>query len=223
MAETGSPCWGYLTHFDLCSPRSGLALINSSSRTESQHSSTREHFRCDDVRAAVAQVWTLLACATSSSLTSRQTNAAEWAGSSLRPHKLCLPAAQLVGGSTFNNGTTPGRSRACRTAMCLISGNIGCASGDPHVHHWDSMMVVENTTGSLFPSDLFIQPDDQPPVVREDRGQICAGGTGQLAYLAAPIQYCASSIVSSGLHQAGYTRCTGAACVARRCRDTWRH
>src|SRR6266540_2354851 len=38
----------------------------------------------------------------------------------------------------------------------------------PHVHHWDSMMVVEETTRSLFPSDLFIQPGDQPPVVDED-------------------------------------------------------
>ncbi len=38
----------------------------------------------------------------------------------------------------------------------------------PHVHHWDSMMVVEETTRSLFPSDLFIQPADQPPVVTQD-------------------------------------------------------
>src|ERR1043166_9199928 len=38
----------------------------------------------------------------------------------------------------------------------------------PHVHHWDSMMVVEETTRSLFPSDLFIQPADQPPVVTEN-------------------------------------------------------
>jgi len=38
----------------------------------------------------------------------------------------------------------------------------------PHVHHWDSMMVIDETTGSLFPSDLFIQPADQPPVVTED-------------------------------------------------------
>jgi flavorubredoxin len=38
----------------------------------------------------------------------------------------------------------------------------------PHVHHWDSMMVVEQTTRSLFPSDLFIQPADQPPVVTEN-------------------------------------------------------
>jgi len=38
----------------------------------------------------------------------------------------------------------------------------------PHVHHWDSLMVFEESTASLFPADLFIQPGDQPPVVRED-------------------------------------------------------
>jgi flavorubredoxin len=40
----------------------------------------------------------------------------------------------------------------------------------PHVHHWDSMMVLEETTGSLFPADLFLQPGDQPPVVTENLG-----------------------------------------------------
>ena len=38
----------------------------------------------------------------------------------------------------------------------------------PHVHHWDSMMVFDETTSSLFPADLFIQPGDQPPVVNEN-------------------------------------------------------
>jgi flavorubredoxin len=38
----------------------------------------------------------------------------------------------------------------------------------PHVHHWDSMMVIDETTRSLFPSDLFIQPADQPPIVTEN-------------------------------------------------------
>jgi flavorubredoxin len=38
----------------------------------------------------------------------------------------------------------------------------------PHVHHWDSMMVVEETTNSLFPSDLYLQPADQPPIVSEN-------------------------------------------------------
>ena len=45
----------------------------------------------------------------------------------------------------------------------------------PHVHHWDSMMLYEETTGSIFPSDLYIQPGDQPPVVSEDLGEeMCA-------------------------------------------------
>ena len=38
----------------------------------------------------------------------------------------------------------------------------------PHVHHWDSMMIFEETTRSLFPSDLFIQPGDNKPVIIED-------------------------------------------------------
>jgi flavorubredoxin len=47
--------------------------------------------------------------------------------------------------------------------------------GTPHVHHWDSMMVFEESTGSLFPSDLFLQPGDQPPVVTEDLGEAMIG------------------------------------------------
>jgi flavorubredoxin len=38
----------------------------------------------------------------------------------------------------------------------------------PHVHHWDSMMVFEEHTRSAFPSDLFLQPGEQPPVTGED-------------------------------------------------------
>ena len=38
----------------------------------------------------------------------------------------------------------------------------------PHVHHWDSMMVFEESTQSLFPADLYLQPGDQPPVVTEN-------------------------------------------------------
>ncbi len=45
----------------------------------------------------------------------------------------------------------------------------------PHVHHWDSMMVFEESTRSLFPSDLYIQPGDQPPVVNEDLGAEMCG------------------------------------------------
>jgi flavorubredoxin len=38
----------------------------------------------------------------------------------------------------------------------------------PHVHHWDSMMIFEETTKSLFPSDLFIQPGNNNPIISND-------------------------------------------------------
>lgn len=38
----------------------------------------------------------------------------------------------------------------------------------PHVHHWDSMMIFEENTKSLFTSDLFIQPGKNKPVISED-------------------------------------------------------
>jgi flavorubredoxin len=41
----------------------------------------------------------------------------------------------------------------------------------PHVHHWDSMMVFEDTTKSLFSSDLFIQPGENKPVLSDDLSQ----------------------------------------------------
>jgi flavorubredoxin len=42
----------------------------------------------------------------------------------------------------------------------------------PHVHHWDSMMLFDESTHSVFSSDLFIQPGDQPPVVTENLGSM---------------------------------------------------
>jgi flavorubredoxin len=41
----------------------------------------------------------------------------------------------------------------------------------PHVHHWDSMMIFEETTRSVFPADLYIQPGPQPPVVTGHLGE----------------------------------------------------
>ena len=55
----------------------------------------------------------------------------------------------------------------------------------PHVHHWDSMMVFEETTKSLFPADLYIQPGDQPPVVREDLGREMCGFYQEVGIFAA--------------------------------------
>jgi flavorubredoxin len=45
----------------------------------------------------------------------------------------------------------------------------------PHVHHWDSMMVFDEATKSLFPADLFMQAGDQPALVTENLGdEMCA-------------------------------------------------
>ena len=38
----------------------------------------------------------------------------------------------------------------------------------PHVHHWDSMMIFEENTKSLFTSDLFIQPGNNKSVTSDD-------------------------------------------------------
>jgi flavorubredoxin len=38
----------------------------------------------------------------------------------------------------------------------------------PHVHHWDSMMIFEATSKSLFTSDIFIQLGVNEPVVSND-------------------------------------------------------
>ena len=38
----------------------------------------------------------------------------------------------------------------------------------PHVHHWDSMMIFEENTKSLFTSDLFIQPGNNKSVISDD-------------------------------------------------------
>ena len=37
----------------------------------------------------------------------------------------------------------------------------------PHVHHWDSMMVFEETEKALFPSDLFLQQGNNEAVTND--------------------------------------------------------
>jgi flavorubredoxin len=45
----------------------------------------------------------------------------------------------------------------------------------PHVHHWDSMMLFDEATRSVFPSDLYLQPGEQPKAVTENLGEeMCA-------------------------------------------------
>lgn len=45
----------------------------------------------------------------------------------------------------------------------------------PHVHHWDSMMIFEESTKSLFTSDLFIQPENSKPVASDDLSESMIG------------------------------------------------
>jgi flavorubredoxin len=39
----------------------------------------------------------------------------------------------------------------------------------PQVHQWDSLLAFEETTGTLFSSDLFMQPGQGPAITEEDR------------------------------------------------------
>src|SRR5436305_11627509 len=66
----------------------------------------------------------------------------------------------------------------------------------PHVHHWDSMMLFDETTKSLFPSDLFIQAGDQPPVVTENLGPTMCGFYREMGIFAheAPVRAVVSRI-----------------------------
>jgi flavorubredoxin len=45
----------------------------------------------------------------------------------------------------------------------------------PYVHQWDSMLAYDETTGTLFSSDLFIQPGTGPALVDEDRTDAMVG------------------------------------------------
>jgi len=90
------------------------------------------------------------------------------------------PKAQLVGSMLSINLNARGFGVTERVRGVMDGDTLDLGSHKlrfletPHVHHWDSMMVVEETTGSLFPADLFIQPGDQPPVVSENlSGAMC--------------------------------------------------
>src|ERR687888_855780 len=54
----------------------------------------------------------------------------------------------------------------------------------PHVHHWDSMMIFEDTTKSLFPSDLFLQPGTNKPVVSKDLSEAMIAGYREVGIFA---------------------------------------
>jgi len=80
-----------------------------------------------------------------------------------------LVASELGAGVNLGHWGYHGPVRGMRDGDVLELGRhrLGFLE-TPHVHHWDSMMILDETTNSLFPADLFIQPGDQPPVVKED-------------------------------------------------------
>ncbi|MGA7043323.1 MAG: hypothetical protein WBY71_06620 [Nitrososphaeraceae archaeon] len=56
-----------------------------------------------------------------------------------------------------------------------------------HVHHWDSMMIFEDTTKSRFPSDLFLQPGNNKPVVSDDLSAAMIAGYREVEIFASEV------------------------------------
>ena len=85
------------------------------------------------------------------------------------------PGAELVGSAlsiqlnAASFGVDTGRVRSFMDGEKLELGRHTLRFLEtPHVHHWDSMMLFEESTASVFPSDLYLQPGDQPPVTSEN-------------------------------------------------------
>ena len=65
-----------------------------------------------------------------------------------------------------------------------------------HVHHWEPMLAFEETTGSLFPADLFVQSGDQPAVVEETWRKTCSSYIAAVESSRTKTRYEAPLIVS---------------------------
>src|SRR4051812_6256007 len=91
------------------------------------------------------------------------------------------PGAELVGSELSIQLNARGFGVTERVRGCMDGATLDLGAHKlrfietPHVHHWDSMMIFEETTGSLFPADLYLQPGDQPPVVTEDLSDAMIG------------------------------------------------
>jgi flavorubredoxin len=97
-----------------------------------------------------------------------------------------LVASELGANVNLNNWCCKGTVKGMRDGDRLELGQRQLRFLEtPHVHHWDSMMIFEETSQSLFPADLFVQPGDQPPIVKEDLTQPMLGlyrGSGIFAH-----------------------------------------
>ncbi len=80
-----------------------------------------------------------------------------------------LVASDLGAGVNLSHWNYRGKVKGMRDGDALDLGRHRLRFWEtPHVHHWDSLMLFEEATRSLFPADLFIQPGDQPPVIKEN-------------------------------------------------------
>jgi len=85
----------------------------------------------------------------------------------------------------------------------------------PHVHHWDSMMLFDETTRSVFPSDLYIQPGPQPRSWTRILARRCAASTARSGSSPTSTRSGRSSTGSTPCARSGCTRCTAARWRAR--------
>ena len=131
---------------------------------------TGDHFMYDSIRAAIREV---LDPATLANLVLLHWEGDENGG--MDRFMRDAPGAELVGSAlsiqlnaaSFGVDTTRVRSYMDGERLELGRHTLRFLE-TPHVHHWDSMMVFEESTRSLFPSDLYLQPGDQPPVTSEN-------------------------------------------------------
>ena len=131
---------------------------------------TGDHFMVDNIRGAIREV---LDPATLANLVLLHWEGDENGG--MDPLMSDAPGAELVGSALsiqLNAASFGVDTRRVRSFMDGEKLELGQHTlrflETPHVHHWDSMMVYEESTGSVFPSDLYLQPGDQPPVTSEN-------------------------------------------------------
>jgi flavorubredoxin len=131
---------------------------------------TGDHSMVDNIRGAIREV---LDPATLANLVLLHWEGDENGG--MDPLMSDAPGAELVGSALsiqLNAASFGVDTRRVRSFMDGEKLELGQHTlrflETPHVHHWDSMMLFEESTGSLFPSDLYLQPGDQPPVTSEN-------------------------------------------------------
>src|SRR5215210_2380950 len=93
----------------------------------------------------------------------------------------------------------------------------------PHVHHWDSMMIFEETTRSVFPADLYMQPGGSSLRWSSRTSPApCSSSTASPGSLPTSNRCERSSTGSRPSTRTGCTPCTAARSPARSCRATRR-